>query len=128
MSDDTNQMCKKFLSTSSSVHIVLFHQKHAGEKKVSYWSSLFLSFSLVKIKRHVFHRASEKSDELCINCIHTHFMCKFIYCPYTDTHTYTTEYVYRCMYKDICTDTHNQQHTPFHYCIKLSLSKEKENF
>jgi len=41
MSDGTNQMCKDFLSTSSSIHIALFHCKDAGEKKVLYWSSLF---------------------------------------------------------------------------------------
>lgn len=44
MSDGTNQMCQDFLSTSSSIHIALFHCKGVGEKR--YHTVLFFLFQL----------------------------------------------------------------------------------
>lgn len=117
-----------FLSTSSSIHIVLFNCKDAGEKKGIILVFSSFSFSLVK-KKDVFSRASEKSDILCIDCMHIHFVCKYIYCTYADTRTHILQSMHTDVRINIYVQTHMTGSTHHFFTYQTTwLCKERQNF
>lgn len=99
------------------------------EKKVSYrFFCLFVfSFRFIK-KKDVFQRASEKSNKLCIDFVYAHIVCKYVYCPYADTHTYVLQIMYTDVYIKMYLQTHMTSNTDHLFMYQTTLLLQERNY